>query len=76
MILGLMLVFSVSTPSSSRARGRAFTFCPEKLAVIDEPGLHFLWLRFGPKAFLLSVSRPVLYLATEAWTRNTCAAIR
>lgn len=32
---------------------RVYVLFGKVLGVLDEPGLHFLWLRFGPKALLL-----------------------
>lgn len=52
LALGLARFFSIYTTVHER-EAKVFTLFGEVIGTIDQPGLHFLWKVFGPRAVLL-----------------------
>ncbi|ATB41466.1 stomatin/prohibitin-family membrane protease subunit YbbK [Cystobacter fuscus] len=53
VVLGLCRMFGLYAIVEERTC-RVYVFLGKVLGVLDEPGLHFLWARFGWKAFLVN----------------------
>jgi regulator of protease activity HflC (stomatin/prohibitin superfamily) len=53
ILLGLCRAFGLYVTVEERT-ARVYVFLGKVVAVLDEPGLHFLWARLGWKAFLVN----------------------